>query len=121
VALAGRGSAGGARVTYALTYTVPVAEVAPPASAPPVVSPPPATVVEPPPVIPPAVTATAPPVQPPLIAAPQAAAEPFIGFKYPAVFLVPLAFLFGLLFLGRTFTRDATPLNAAAGAARRRH
>lgn len=121
VALAGRGSAGGERVSYALTYTEPSTDVGTPASASPVASPPPATtVVEPPPVIPPAVTTTAPPVQPPLLAQPQAVTQPFIGFKYPAVFLVPLAFLFGLLFLGRTFTRDATPLNAAARAARRR-
>jgi hypothetical protein len=120
VALAGRGSAGGARVTYSLTYTEPVADVGTPPSAPPAVSSPPPAVAEPPPVIPPAVTTTAPPVQPPLVARPQAAAQPFVGFKYPAVFLVPLAFLFGLFFLGRTFTRDATPLNAAAGAARRR-
>ncbi|HVT65007.1 MAG TPA: hypothetical protein VHD81_07630 [Mycobacteriales bacterium] len=120
VALAGRGSAGGQRVTYSLTYSVPSTGTGIAVTPPPVPSPPPAPVIEPPPVIPPAVTTTAPPVQPPLIAQPQAVTQPFIGFKYPAVFLVPLAFLFGLLFLGRTFTRDATPLNAVAGAARRR-
>lgn len=121
VAFPGRGATDHRRVSYALTYTEPAGVVGTAVSAAPTAPPaPPPPVVRAPPVIPPAVTTTAPPVQPPILAQPQAATQPFAGFKYSAIFLVPLAFLFGLLFLGRTFTRDATPLNAAAAAARRR-
>jgi hypothetical protein len=113
-------TAAGRHISYRLTYTQPATEPETPASTPPVTAAPP---VEPTPVvIPPAVTTTMPPVAPPVIAQPQRpVAQVTTGFKYSAVFLVPLAFLFGLLFLGRTFTRDATPIDAAAGAAKRRH
>jgi hypothetical protein len=68
------------------------------------------------------VTTTQAPAPAPVIAAPQPVAEvSSTGFKYSAVFLVPLAFLFGLVFLGRTFTRDATPLTAATRTLKRRH
>lgn len=121
LALNGQGVGGAPHVTYLLTYSEPAAGTDTPASAPPVSSAPPPPVEEPPPVVPPAVTTTAPAVQPPVIAAPRPVAQVSTGFKYSAVFLVPLAFLFGLLFLGRTFTRDATPRGAAAGASMRRH
>jgi hypothetical protein len=118
VAMNGR-EASGPHVSYQITYAIPSvgdSVTAPPA---PVATAPPAVTV--PPVFPPAVTATQPPVPAPVIAAPQPVAQiTTTGFKYSAVFLVPLAFLFALAFLGRTFTRDATPLNAVAGGLKRR-
>lgn len=111
VAMNGR-EASGPHVSFQITYSEPTAGE--PVTAPtPVTTAPPAVSV--PPVVPPGVTTTQPPVPAPVVAAPQPVAEVTrtTGFKYSAVFLVPLAFLFALAFLGRTFTRDATPLNAA--------
>ncbi|HWC33596.1 MAG TPA: hypothetical protein VG650_02100 [Mycobacteriales bacterium] len=118
VALDGQTLSGAPHITYQLTYSEPTPETTAPPAAPPVVSAPPAPVTVVPPVIPPAVTTTQPPVPAPVLAAPQPAAVTS-GFKYSAVFLVPLAFLLGLLFLGRTFTRDATPLGATSASMRR--
>ncbi|HVT20350.1 MAG TPA: hypothetical protein VHE57_03025 [Mycobacteriales bacterium] len=122
VAMNGRGVPGGSHVSYSLTYTLPAADVGTAASPPPSPVPSAPPVVEAPPVVPPAVTTTQPPVAPPLLAQPQQVAlVRTTGFKYSAVFLVPLAFLFALAFLGRTFTRDATPRGAASQALERRH
>jgi hypothetical protein len=117
VALNGRAAAG-PHIGYDLTYTQPAPVVAPTTEPP--VEPPPQTVVEPPVLVPPMVVTTAPPAAPPVLAQPQPVAQVNAGFKYSAVFLVPLVFLLGLLFVGRTFTRDATPQGAVV-AAKRRH
>jgi hypothetical protein len=95
--------------------STPTAVAAPPASAPPAPAPVPAAA--PPPVSGPAPSAgpvTAPSPAPtgnaPVVAGNTTAAAPRpAGFQYPAVMLLPLAFLAGLVFVARVFTSDATP------------
>jgi hypothetical protein len=76
---------------------------------------------------PPPAPVLGPSLAPAAVAAPQVAAAPSanqtvrsqpagtflpdLGFQYPEVMLLPLAFLVGLVFLVRTFTSDATPRN----------
>ncbi|HVV77220.1 MAG TPA: hypothetical protein VHC43_14410 [Mycobacteriales bacterium] len=122
LALNGR-MAGAPHISYEVTYTVPAAPAVTPTSAAPV---PVASTaaVGPPQAIPPAVAAVVPPAAPaPVLAEPQPVAQvtSTTGFKYSAVFLMPLAFLFALAFLGRTFTRDATPRGTADGELKRRN
>jgi hypothetical protein len=122
VALNGQAVAGAPHVSYRLTYTQPGTDIGTTVTVPPTAPPSPPEVVIPPPP-PPVVVVSQYPVAPPGVAQPQqpVALARSTGYKYSAVFLVPLVFLFALVFLGRTFTRDATPLNAGAGAAKRRH
>lgn len=113
VALNGQSVAGKPHVIYDLTYTQPGTDLGTSVTPPPS-PPPPAPTVVAPPAPPTVVVVSQVPVAPPVVAQP-VALERTTGFKYSAVFLMPLAFLLALAFLARTFTRDATPLNAAAG------